>query len=286
MNETILNKLSIGEATNSLRSAFDQIIEIITVYGLDVLGAIIILIIGMWFANWVSTMVTKGLSKASKIDATLISFFSSAAKYVIMAFVGIAVLNQFGVQTASLIAILGAAGLAIGLALQGTLSNVAAGVMLLIFRPFRVGDYVEIAGHGGTIRELNLFFTLMNTPDNILISIPNAKIWGDSIRNFNANKTRRVDFVFGVSYSSDLDKAMSVIREVVTADERVRADPEPLVEVIELGESSVNIVTRVWVSTPDYWLVKFSLNKAVKERLDKEGVEIPFPTRTIYTKGS
>ena len=285
MNETIMNDLGINDATNTMQAAIDQVVEIITVYGLDVLGAVIILVVGMWFANWVSRMVAKALGKASKIDATLISFFSSATKYVIMAFVGIAVLNQFGVQTASLIAILGAAGLAIGLALQGTLSNVAAGVMLLIFRPFRVGDYVETAGHGGTIRELNLFFTLMNTPDNILISIPNAKIWGDSIRNFNANKTRRVDFVFGVSYSSDLDKAKSSIMDVISSDERTHTDPEPLVEVMDLGESSVNLVVRVWVNTPDYWAVKFSLNKAVKERLDKEGIEIPFPTRTIYSKG-
>ncbi|MDH5188629.1 MAG: mechanosensitive ion channel [Rhodospirillaceae bacterium] len=284
MNETIINDLGINDATNTMQAAIDQVVEIITVYGLDVLGAIIILVVGMWFAGWVSRMVAKALGKASKIDATLISFFSSTAKYVIMAFVGIAVLNQFGVQTASLIAILGAAGLAIGLALQGTLSNVAAGVMLLIFRPFRVGDYVEAAGHGGTIRELNLFFTLMNTPDNILISIPNAKIWGDSIRNFNANKTRRVDFVFGVSYSSDLDKAKSTIMDVISSDERTHADPEPLVEVMDLGESSVNLVARVWVNTPDYWAVKFSLNKAVKERLDKEGIEIPFPTRTIYSQ--
>lgn len=286
MVENNIPEISINGATTAIQDAISQVVDMVTAYGLNVLGAIVILLVGVWAAGWVSRMVSKALGKASKIDVTLISFFSSATKYTIMAFVGIAVLNQFGVQTASLIAILGAAGLAIGLALQGTLSNVAAGVMLLIFRPFRVGDYVEIAGHGGIIRELNLFFTLMNTPDNILISIPNAKIWGDSIRNFNANKTRRVDFVFGVSYSSDLDKTKSVIMDTISSDERTHKDPEPLVEVIELGDSSVNIVARVWVNTPDYWLVKFSLNKAVKERLDKEGIEIPFPTRTIYTKGS
>ena len=271
-------------AAATLQSIFDQIIDVMTVYGVDVLGAIILLMVGIKASGWVSRIVATALARTGKIDSTLISFFSSATKYVTLAFVGIAVLNQFGVQTASLIALLGAAGLAVGLALQGTLSNVAAGVMLLIFRPFKVGNYVEAAGHSGSVRELNLFFTLMTTPNNILISVPNSQIWGGSIRNYSVNPTRRVDWVFGVSYSADLDAATAAILDVLSRDERSHDDPAPFVAVSELGDSSVNIIARVWVDSGDAWMTKLDLTKAVKERLDKEGIDIPFPTRTVYTK--
>jgi small conductance mechanosensitive channel len=269
-------------AAVTLQSVVDQIIDVVTVYGLDVLGAIILLVVGVKASGWVSRIVAKALARTGKIDSTLISFFSSAAKYVTLAFVGIAVLNQFGVQTASLIALLGAAGLAIGLALQGTLSNVAAGVMLLIFRPFKVGDYVEAAGHAGSVKNLNLFFTLMTTPDNVLISVPNSQIWGGSIRNYSVSETRRADFSFGVSYSADLEAAKAAILDVLSSDPRTHDDPEPLVAVTELGDSSVNFTARVWVDASDLWGVKFDMVQAVKERLDQEGIEIPFPTRTVY----
>lgn len=282
MDDLSLNK--IDSVALAMEKVIEQAIEIVTVYGIDFIGAIIILLVGIRIASWTAKIVTKGLSKTKKIDETLVKFFSSTARYVVMAFVGIAVLNQFGVQTTSLIAILGAAGLAVGLALQGTLSNVAAGVMLLVFRPFRVGDFVDTGGHSGTITELNLFFTLMTTVDNILITIPNSNIWGNSIINYSANPTRRADFVFGVSYSADLDATKSAILDVIKNDARSHSDPEPLVAVVELGESSVNFVVRVWVNSTDFWNFKFDMNKAVKERFDLDGIEIPFPSRTVYSK--
>jgi len=284
MSTETASQSGLEDAAAILQSIVDQVIDVATVYGLDVLGAIILLVVGVKASGWISRIVAKTLTRTGKVDSTLISFFASAAKYVALAFVGIAVLNQFGVQTASLIALLGAAGLAVGLALQGTLSNVAAGVMLLIFRPFKVGDYVEAAGHSGSIRALNLFFTLMTTPDNVLISVPNSQIWGGSIRNYSVSETRRADFVFGVSYGADLEAAKAAILDVLSSDERTHDDPEPLVAVTELGDSSVNFTARVWVDAGDLWGVKFDMVQAVKERLDRDGIEIPFPTRTVYTK--
>jgi small conductance mechanosensitive channel len=284
MSTETASQSGLEDAAAILQSIVDQVIDVATVYGLDVLGAIILLVVGVKASGWISRIVAKTLTRTGKVDSTLISFFASAAKYVALAFVGIAVLNQFGVQTASLIALLGAAGLAVGLALQGTLSNVAAGVMLLIFRPFKVGDYVEAAGHSGSIRALNLFFTLMTTPDNVLISVPNSQIWGGSIRNYSVSETRRADFVFGVSYGADLEAAKAAILDVLSSDERTHDDPGPLVAVTELGDSSVNFTARVWVDAGDLWGVKFDMVQAVKERLDRDGIEIPFPTRTVYTK--
>lgn len=286
MSNDASSESGLDNAMVTLQSVAEQVIDVATIYGLDVLGAIIMLVIGIKAAGWISRIVAKTLTRTGKIDSTLISFFSSATKYAVLAFVVIAVLNQFGVQTASLIALLGAAGLAIGLALQGTLSNVAAGVMLLIFHPFKVGDYVEAAGHSGTIRELNLFFTRMTTSNNILILVPNSQIWGGSIRNYSVNTTRRVDWVFGVSYNADLDAATAAILDVLSSDERTHDDPAPFVAVSELGDSSVNIIARVWTDSGDAWMTKLDLTKAVKERFDREGIEIPFPTRTVYTKSS
>lgn len=259
-----------------------EIIQLLTTYGLDVLGAVMMLIAGMWLAGRVGKGVRAGLGKAKRVDATLVTFFGSMAKYAVMAVTVIAVLNQFGVETTSLVAVVGAAGLAIGLALQGTLSNVAAGVMLLIFRPFKVGDFVEAAGHAATVKELNLFFTVMATGDNVRIVVPNAQIWGGSLKNYSANSTRRVDFVFGIAYDADIDKAMALIADIAQADERVHEAPEPFLAVSNLGDSSVDITVRLWVDAGDYWGVKFDVTKAVKQRMDADGVGIPFPTRTIH----
>ena len=259
-----------------------EVVALLTTYGLDVLGAVVMLIVGVWLAGRVGAGVSKGLNKTKRVDATLVTFFGSVAKYLVLAITIIAVLNQFGVETTSLVAVLGAAGLAIGLALQGTLSNVAAGVMLLIFRPFKVGDFVEVAGHAGTVKELNLFVTVMATGDNVRIIVPNAQIWGGSLKNFSANPTRRVDFTFGIAYDADIDKAMALIRSVVDADERVHKDPEPFIVVGNLGESSVDLIVRVWTNSGDYWGVKFDVTKTVKQRMDAEGVGIPFPSRTLY----
>ena len=276
MNETV------DQAYSSMEEAAQEVISLLTTYGLDVIGAIAILVIGVWLAGRVQKLVRKGLTKSDRVDETLIGFFSSIARYLVLIVAGMAVLDRFGVETTSLVAVLGAAGLAIGLALQGTLSNVAAGVMLLIFRPFKVGDFVEAAGHAATIKELNLFFTVMATGDNVKIIVPNGQIWGSSLKNFSANATRRVDFVFGIAYDADIDKAMGLIRDIVADDERVHKDPEPFLVVSNLGDSSVDITVRIWTDAGNYWPVKFDTTKAVKERFDAEGVGIPFPTTTIY----
>lgn len=265
-----------------LTEAYDSIVETIATYGLDVLGAILILIIGMMFAGWAQRTTQKTLGKFDRLDETLRVFFASIVKYLIIILVILAVLNQFGVQTTSLIALLGAAGLAIGLALQGTLSNVAAGVMLLIFRPFKVGDYIDAGGQAGTVRELGLFTTQMNTPDNVRIIVPNSGIWGSAIKNFSFNSTRRVDLVIGIAYEDDINKAMASINAVIGADERAHGEPAPLIAVTELADSSVNLVVRVWCDAGNYWPLKFDLTKGIKERLDADGITIPFPQRDVH----
>jgi len=270
------------EAITFVQIALEEVINVLATYGLDVVGAILILIFGLWLSGKARTGVEKGLSKTGKMDGTLTKFLASLAKYVVLIVVLIAVLNQFGVETTSLVAVVGAAGLAIGLALQGTLSNVAAGVMLLMFRPFKVGDFVEVAGHAGTIKELNLFVTVMATGDNVKIIVPNGKIWGDSIRNFSANSTRRVDLVMGIAYDADIDAATTVMQAVIGEDSRIHKDPEPFIAVSELADSSVNFVVRVWVNSGDYWGVKFHLTKTFKLAFDENGIDIPFPSTTVY----
>ncbi len=277
---------STGEIQTQLETIIREIVNILTTYGLDVVGAIVILIIGMWFSGRAAKMMAKVLTKARHIDGTLVKFFASFVKYVVMAVTIIAVLNQFGVQTASLLTVIGAAGLAIGLALQGTLSNVAAGVMLLLFRPFKAGDFVEVAGQSGTIKEINLFFTEMATGDNIRITVPNSQIWGGVLKNYSANPTRRVDLIAGISYDDDIDKAMDVLQNVFAKDDRIHGDPEPFIAVSELADSSVNLVIRVWVDNGDYWPVRFAVTKAIKLTFDENNISIPYPTQTIYTESS
>jgi len=193
-----------------------------------------------------------------------------------------AVVAQFGVEISSLLVVFGSAGLAVGLALQGTLSNVAAGVMLLLFRPFKIGDFVDVGGHSGTVQVISLFITELATPDNVQIIIPNSAVWGSSVKNFSFHDTRRVDLAVGISYADDIDKGMAVVHDVIKADSRVNGDPEPMVAVSNLGDSSVDLVVRVWCAAGDYWPLKFALTKAIKEGLDANGVSIPFPTRTVY----
>ena len=266
----------------ALRQGLQEAVNVLTTYGLDVVGAILILIFGLWIAGKTHRVVSRALGKAKWVDDTLVGFFANAAKYAVLVFTILAVLNQFGVETTSFIAVIGAAGLAIGLALKGTLSNVAAGVMLLIFRPYHIGDYVEAGGNAGTVKELNLFVTVMATPDNVKIIVPNAQIWGSTVTNYSANPTRRVDLVMGISYEDDIDKAMAVMNQVIDEEARVLKDLEPLVAVVELADSSVNFTVRVWVDKDDYWGVRFDLTKAMKQRFDAEGVNIPFPSQTVY----
>ena len=250
--------------------------------GVLILGALAVLVIGLWLAGFVERRLTKLFAKSDKIDVTVSSFMASLGKYMVIIFTGIALLDQFGVETTSVIALLGAAGLAIGLALQGTLSNLAAGVMLLIFRPFKVGQFVQVGGEAGVVKAISLFTTMMDTGDNVRIMIPNGSVWGSSISNFNYHDTRRLQIVFGIGYDDNIDNAMKAISDIIAADDRCMADPEPLVAVTELGDSSVNIMIRVWCASGDYWALNWALLKAVKEDFDAKGVNIPYPTRTVY----
>ncbi len=248
---------------------------------MQVLLAIIIFYVGKYIAGVVRNMLVRILT-ARKIDATLVSFVGSLIYGGLLAFTVIAALAQVGIQTASFVAVIGAAGLAIGLALQGSLSNFAAGVMLLIFRPFKAGDFVEAAGVAGIVEEIGIFNTLMRTGDNKALVIPNGQITDGVITNYSTKPTRRVDLVFGIGYDDDIDAAREVISTVIADDERILDDPEPLVVVSELADSSVNFTVRVWVNSGDYWPVKFALTENTKKALDAAGISIPFPQRDVH----
>lgn len=277
MNETQLSELT-GidwmELWDTIRSlGFD--------FALKAVIAVVIFIVG----RMVARLITRGLRnlmQSQDVDKILESFVCNLAYWTLMVFVIIAAINQIGVQTTSLIAVMGAAGLAIGLALQGSLSNFAAGVLIVVFRPYRVGDYVEAAGIAGSVMQVQILTTILKTPDNKQIIVPNSQIMGSIITNYSANDLRRVDMVVGVSYSEDLDNVRNAIRELVESDERVLKDPACVIAVSELADSSVNFVVRPWVKTADYWDVKFDLTEAIKKRFDKEGISIPFPQRDVH----
>ena len=256
-------------------------VDLLTQWGLKVVGAIALLIVGRMVAGLLRKLTRRSMKKA-EVDATLIPFMSSMVYYLAMAVVLIAVLGLFGIQTTSLIAILGAAGLAIGLALQGTLSHFASGIMLLIFRPFRVGDVVDVGGTIGKVEEIGIFTTTLKSPDNIKITVPNSQIYGSTIKNMNGYETRRVDMVMGVSYDDDLALAMETMMRVIQEDTRVLAEPEPQIAVAELGDSSVNFVVRPWCKAEDYFGVKFDLTRRFKEELEAAGCSIPFPQRDVH----
>ncbi len=245
--------------------------------GVNVILAALILIVGMIVAGMVRKMIRTMALNSKRIDDTLGSFFASIAYYAIMAMVLIAVLEKFGVPTTSLVAALGAATFAIGLALQGTLSHVAAGVMIIFFRPYSLGDFVEVAGQAGTIKDITLFTTVLATGDNKRIIVPNGSVWGNIITNYSANGKRRVDFVFSIDYSDDIGKAMKVIHDTLRADKRVHKTPDIFTGVSAHGASSVDITTRVWCKGSDYWGVYFDAMKNVKEAFDKNGISIPYP---------
>lgn len=271
------------DAANGL---YDEIIGVMTTYGLNVIGAIIILLVGFWLARRIAAIVRRASSRSARIDETLSIFFANLTRYLVVAVTVIAVLNQFGVQTASLIAVLGAAGLAIGLALQGTLSNVAAGVMLLMFRPFKVGDAVDAGGHSGAVKGINLFVTELATPDNVQILIPNAQVWGGAVKNFSAHATRRVDLTVGIGYGDSIDQAIAAVSETVGADQRVLPEPAAMIAVSELADSSVQLVIRFWCNSAHYWALRFAMIKAIKERLDRDGISIPYPQTDVHLVGS
>jgi small conductance mechanosensitive channel len=259
----------------------NTIYGLLTVYGLRVIAAIVIFIVGRWVSLMVAKIIERIMLK-SKVDETLVSFVRHLSYVGLLAFVVIAALNQLGIQTASFIAVVGAAGLAIGLALQGSLGNFAAGVLMIIFKPFKVGDFIDGGGVAGTVEKIEIFTTQLKTPDNKTIIIPNAKLTGDNITNFNVKGTRRVDFVFGIGYGDDIDKARSIIKEIIDQDERVMKEPEPAIVVSELADSSVNFTVRVWSSAADYWSVYFDTIENVKKQFDAQGVSIPFPQRDVH----
>ncbi len=247
----------------------------------SVMGALALVLGGFIVAGWARNRVI-GLSRRYKrLDGTLFSFLGNILRYVILAFTALFVLNTFGIQTTSIVAVIGAAGLAIGLALQGTLSNVAAGVMIILFRPFKNGDFVEVAGQSGTVQEISLNFTELSSLGNVQVIIPNSQIWGNVIVNYSSYKTRRAEWVFGVSYNADLKKAETIIRDTIMSDPRSKTDPAPFFQVNNLGDFSVDFLARVWCDSGDYFQYQADMKRAVKEALDAGGIDIPFPTRTM-----
>ncbi len=265
-----------------MESFTKTLIETGTEYGLNLIGGLLILIVGWIVARWAAGLTRRTLAKNKNIDGLLAGFLANLVKYLILVVAIVAMLNRFGIQTASLLAVLGAAGLAIGLALQGTLSNLAAGVMLLIFRPFKLGQFIEVAGHSGTVKSVRLFTTELATGDNRQIILPNAKVWGDAIVNFSYHDTRRVDMVYGIAYGDSIDRAMEIIKAQADADNRSLSEPAPQIVVGELADSSVNIIARVWCEAGDYWGLKFDLTKNIKEAFDAAGISIPFPQQDVH----
>jgi small conductance mechanosensitive channel len=259
----------------------EKLTEFSTTYGLQILGAIAILVLGRWMVKLLTRATLKVLEKTIK-DPILVRFLGSLVHALLLIIVVMAALSNLGINTTSLVAILGAAGLAVGLALQGSLSNFGSGVLLLVFRPYSKGDYVEAGGSAGSVEELTIFNTVLKTPDNKIVIVPNAKITNDNITNYSRKSTRRVDFTFGVGYSDDLKKVRQVLAAVLETDERIEKEPEPFIAVGELADSSVNFVVRVWVKTADFWNVFFDITEKVKLAFDENGISIPFPQLDLH----
>jgi small conductance mechanosensitive channel len=266
-----------------IEAILQRVYEYLAQYGFKVLGALIIFLIGRWLAKIVSRWIETALIK-SRVDKTLAKFVKNLSQIILLVFVVMAALAPLGVETTQFAVVVGAAGLAIGLALQGSLANFASGFLMIIFRPFKVGDFIEAAGVKGTVKEIQIFNTIINTPDNIRVIIPNAQLTGGNILNYTINGTRRVDLVVGVSYEDDLKKAKQVIEEVLAGDDRVLKDPSPTIAVSELGDSSVNFVVRPWVNSADYWDTYFDLTAKIKLALDENDITIPYPQRDVHLK--
>ncbi|SDW72041.1 mechanosensitive ion channel family protein [Litoreibacter albidus] len=258
---------------------------IVSVVG-SLASAIVILVIALVVSGWASRRIRTIGETHAKLDDTLFNFLSNIARYVIMAFAILFVLNTFGIQTTSMVAAIGAAGLAIGLALQGTLSNVAAGVMLILFRPIKVGDFVEINDKSGTVKDVTLNYVEMASLSNTQVIVPNSEVWGNTIVNYSVYPTRRAEWTFGVGYGVNLAKAEEVILSTIMADDRAHADPEPFIQVTNLGGSSVDFLVRVWCDRTEYFAFKADMTRKVKEALDEADINIPFPTRTIIAESS
>ena len=248
----------------------------------DILSAILILVLAFLISGWVSRRIKRLAERHARLDQTLFDFLSNIARYAILAIAVVVVLNTFGIQTTSIVAVIGAAGLAIGLALQGTLSNVAAGVMLILFRPIKLGDFVVINGQTGAVRSINLNFTELASVGNFQIIIPNSEVWGNTIVNYSAYDTRQAEWTFGVSYDADLRLTEQVIRDTISADPRFMSEPAPTVLVDGLGDSSVDFLVRAWVASADFFPFWKDMNREVKIALEAAGIAIPFPNRTVH----
>lgn len=264
--------------------AAEKVMELITIYAFDVIGALIILIVGWMLAGWADRTTRKTLEKSPRVDDTLAPFLSNIVRYLILAVVVIAVLGQFGIETAGVIAVLGTLGLAVGLAMQGTLSHFAAGVVLLILRPFKVGDYIDSGAQSGSVKEIGLFATVLTTFDGVYVYVPNGQLLNASLKNFSRAEVRRIDVGVGIAYEDDVEKALSVAQAFLAADDRIHKDPAPETMVVALADSSVNINLRCWVDPGDYWGVLFDTNKGIKLRFDAEGISIPFPQQDVHIK--
>jgi len=261
--------------------SIEMLQELAMLYGVQLILALAIFIVGKWVVKRIASIVQRILAK-NNVDPAIEHFVSSLVSWTLLFFVVIASLGQLGIQTASFVAILGAAGLAVGLALQGSLANFAAGVLILIFRPFKVGDFIEVAGVSGVVQKIQIFTTELHSPDNKKIIVPNGGVISGNITNYSANETRRVDMVFGIGYSDDIDAAKAVLQSVVASEPRVLGVPAHTIAVVELADSSVNLVCRPWVNTADYWDVYFNITEAAKKALDAQGISIPFPQRDIH----
>jgi small conductance mechanosensitive channel len=255
--------------------------EYVTQYGIKVIEAILILIIGLWIAKLLTKALNKTLVK-KEVDPTLVKFFTAMVRVALIVFVVIAAISQAGIETASFVAVIGAAGLAVGFALQGSLSNFASGVMLIIFRPIKVGDFIEGGGLSGVVKEIGIFVTTLTSPDNKVIFVPNSKLASDNIINYSMNDTRRVDLTFGIGYGDDIDKAKKVITDVLDANSNILKDPVPTIKLHELADSSVNFIVRPWVKTENYWPVYWELTEAMKKKFDENNIEIPYPQRDVH----
>ncbi len=268
------------DAINSLLQP-EMIQQFLLPWSIRLVAALGIWLIGKWVAGRL-TAVARSLMKKGKLDQMLTQFLGNIIYTVLLVVVGIAALDHLGVETTSMLAVFGAAGLAVGLALKDSLANFSSGVMLILFRPFKVGDFIEAAGTAGTVEEVRIFSTMLKTGDNRQIIIPNGRIYGGTIVNVNAKPTRRIDLVFGIGYEDDIRLARKLIQEAMDADERILEEPAPAIALAELGDSSVNFNVRPWVNTPDYWAVRASLLENIKLAFDSNGISIPYPQRDVH----
>ncbi len=258
-----------------------QAIHLGSQYAFKIIASIVVFVVGRFIAKQLTRLFVKALERR-KVEITLTSFLDNIVYYTLITAVVIAALNQLGVSTTSFVTVVGAAGLAVGLALKDSLSNFSAGVMIILFRPFKIGDFVSVAGESGTVREITIFNTIITTPDNQKVIIPNNSIMGNVITNVTANPTRRIDLVAGIGYGDDIDAAKKAIEEILAAEKRILDDPSPTIAVSELADSSVNFVVRPWVRTEDYWDVRFALTEQIKKVFDKQGINIPFPQQDVH----